>query len=788
MTERLHPTRRLLVGPAFWVASGLNLALAVGLCFVPLFDLLGYEFSAALALVAATAAGPLAIGVVRRDPDRPALGLWVRACLAAWVSLALPLLVIGLNALRVPNCNFGQGLVFFGLLPMAGVLVTTGWGVALGLLVKRRFLAGLAFAGLWLAVAAANLWQVYRGPQVDSYNQLIGWVAGPIYDDVVEPGWPLIFSRLTGLVWAATWVCAAAALAKRPTRHRRGPAWLGLAVFGLVAWGLTAWADDLGFGRSGQAVEQALSGVTTTDRFVIHHAPDLKPEQVRRLARDHEFRLYQIEQLLGPQQLPPIHSWVFPSAQAKRRLAGAGRTQYAKPWITSMYLNSAVFPHPTLKHELVHVVAGAFGAEPFGVSARNLVMINPGLTEGIAVAVDWPAGRFDRHTWSAALRAIGKAPPIEQLFSPVGFWTAAAGRSYTLAGSFVRYLLTTYGPGPLIAAYRAGDLTGHYPKPTPDLIADWQAFLDARELDPATVELARLRFERGSVFERVCAHEVAALRVQAARQLGAGDLAAAEATLDELLGHLPHDLSAAEARIEIRLRQERPEQAAEMAEQLLARTDLGAATKARLAGRMGDLMWRLDKPDRAAALWQELIDAHLSDGSDRTALVKLQALARGPAGRRVLAFLEQGRVTALSLLDLHTAASQAPGWGAVWYLLGRQLFNKDLCDRALPHLWRAAQAGLEHPALAAENLRLIAVCHHRLGTRPAGADDADLAVAPTDRPRAMGTAAAVLAVMAQFPRHEGELIEVHDWLERIHFDRTRPVSISSSSPADPDRP
>ena len=91
------------MGPAFWVAVCGLAALAGGLAFVPLFDLLGYEFSAAVSLLASALVGPAAIGVVRRSPALPALRLWLRAALAGLAALLPPLLIILLNGLRVTN-------------------------------------------------------------------------------------------------------------------------------------------------------------------------------------------------------------------------------------------------------------------------------------------------------------------------------------------------------------------------------------------------------------------------------------------------------------------------------------------------------------------------------------------------------------------------------------------------------------------------------------------------------------------------------------------------------------
>jgi hypothetical protein len=764
----------LPIGPAFYAAIGLHTILGAGLAFVPLFNLLGYEFCVATSLLASMTAGPVAIGLVRRQPKRPVEQLWASAVWLNLISMLPALVIICLNAFRVPNCNFSIGFAFYLTLPLASAAVASAWGISLGLAIAKKRLAGLAYAGLWLGIASYNLGEAWFGSQVDSYNQLAGWIAGPIYDDVVEPGATLVLSRLHGLAWAFTML----GLTRLWTRGRDWRRSMATCAALFVAMGLWLGADRLGYGRTGNAVDQALSATTRSERFVIQHPASLSRAEARLLAMDHEFRLHQIETQLGPIEGGPFLSLVFANPSQKRALVGAGRTQYAKPWLRLMSLNTNAFPHPTLKHELVHVVAGTFGAWPFDVSARNALMINPGLTEGIAVALDLSSERFDRHTWSAALRRIGKAPPIDQLFDPVGFWKAASGRSYTLAGSFVRWLLTTYGPEPLIAAYGDGDLAGHYPKDAHGLIADWQTFLDGLEVDPGTLDVARLRFASRSVFKRKCAHELAALRKQARSLLAKSELDEADRVIDRILLHLPDDRQSLETRFFIRLAQKKPEQANAIAVDLLAREDLGQAEKARLAGRLADALVKQGATEKAAELHGRLLDAHLSDGSDRLALAKLEALGVRPVAHKILRYLDRGHADPFAPLDLIEEASARPGWGIGWYLLGRKLFNDGRFYRAQIHLYRAGQAGLAHPAMAAENLRILAISLYRSGLVSAEDDPTGERGHPQPE-KARAAALATLAVMAQFPRHQGELAEVRDWMQRLHFDRTHTLNIES---------
>ncbi len=760
------------LGPAFWTSLILQFFLALLLAFVPLFNLLGYEFCLAISLLASVLAGPVGISTVRHSKgDRSWFSLWLLATTANWIASIPAFLIISLNALRVQNCNFTQGVILFLLLPMATSLICSAWGVAVGLVIRRRFLSGSAFAVLWIAVAIINIWEVWSGPQILSYNQLAGWIAGPIYDDVIEPGTPLIMSRIFGLALSvallilASWIGNKAAL-----KIKRYGMWSSILFVAALctAAGLWGYSGRLGFGRQRSALEKLLQGTTRTRHFLIHHVSDLDTASRKMLAVEHEFCLYQIKQLLGDYDLPTIDSWVFSDFSQKRRLLGAGRTQYTKPWQPAIYINGTSIPHSTLKHELVHAYASSFGSGPFAVSASHGILINPGITEGLAVAVDWPARRFSPHTWSAALRRIGKAPAIKNLFDPIGFWSASAGRSYTVAGSFVRFLLDTYGPAKLKRAYTAGTLNGIYPTDTSGLIKEWEKHLDEMQIDQWVEELAKLRFSRRSVFDRRCAHEIASLRARARRSFSSNRIMEARQALNEILYHIPSDISAQETLMEIDVREGKTERAISLAEKLVSRKDLSSANKTLLLSRMGDFMGRIGKLKRASELQQQVLEAHLSDSSDRTAVVKLLAMKHMEHAKAILELLDTGKLSALTFLDLKDVILSQPGWAEAWYILGRQLFNKKQYERAMGYLWHAGLLGLAHPSLAAENLRLIAVSlYYHMFDKPK-----HLASSNTEKignKQFLGTSLAIFTVMAQFPRHEGELLMARDWIQRLCF-------------------
>ena len=130
------------------VTTASHTVLAAILCFVPLFNLLGYEFCFATSLLAAITG--VVLGMTWPIHHRPVLASVFQAGLLSILQLIPGLLLICGNALRVRNCDFVAGFEFFALLPIPTAL----YGTTVGLAANRLFLWIFIFSGnvVWLLV------------------------------------------------------------------------------------------------------------------------------------------------------------------------------------------------------------------------------------------------------------------------------------------------------------------------------------------------------------------------------------------------------------------------------------------------------------------------------------------------------------------------------------------------------------------------------------------------------------------------------------------------------------
>jgi hypothetical protein len=674
--------------------------------FIPLTDLLGYDFSFVLGLAAALAGVDIGHGALvraRRDRTlveaRPLALVFARALAAAGLVLITPLLLALANAVRVRNCNFAAGFGFFALLPLGTVIYAAPSGVIAGLVVASPRRGRLLAFALPVASIVWALARLYWDPPVFAFDPFGGYFPGPIYDEALRPSATLLLFRAACLTWIATAIVVALAAVGRGAdvrRWRRG-ALAGAIPLAAASVAFYALGPALGYRVDRVALARELAETTTTPHFVLHTAPGTKTgAELALTVEDLEFRYQQLQDTLGVEPKLPITVWDFPDAAVKKALVGAGDTLYAKPWTREMFVQEH-FPSRRLRHELAHVFAGAFGDPLFGVALAwrgpfPHPVLAMGLVEGLAEAADAsdPAGDATIHQDAAAMIAAGLAPPLEAVVG-AGFTRFAGPRAYTIAGSFCGFLLATRGADKLRALYQsAGNFTDVYREPLASLAREWREFLAKQPVSTSERAHASEEFRRPAIFNQVCARELAA-EAQAVERI---DPTRAVAILRATCRDDPSEPI-------YKLALARAEAAAGdvgAARNLLARLAIDAELTAPVRAQAEDLEASLafDGRDFANAEAHERRVAELAstEADRRLAYAKLKGLSGAAAqttlGRALLAtdlrVPERDPVLTFFLLTEYARLHPAERLGP--YLLGRQLLNRDAA-RALPLLTRA---------------------------------------------------------------------------------------------------
>lgn len=720
-------------------------AAAVALGFVPLLSTIGFEFAGAFSVPAALAAGCAGVAAVRREraggasgasPAHP-LVLWAGVLPAALLPLAAPLLIGFAHGLHERNCTPSMTALFWLLMPVSSAGFASALGIVIARVVRGHRRAGWLFAGV---VAASLAWWVVgllRGPAMYGGNHFFGWFAGGIYEEVMSIDRGLWYLRLLSLLLAILLLLASAAwgdrhATTRPPRDVFAIRWeVAALLFFLVAFGTARWfAESFRLGVTGADIRRGLGGHLATEHFDIYYQEGaMTPRRLALLAEDHEFRLAVVSEYLGVKPSRRIKSYFFPSAGSKRRWTGSGEVQVANPWKREIYIDDTGHPLAVLEHELVHVVSAEFGIPVFGYATRGF-SLSPGLIEGIAVAASWhDTGRGTPHEQSAAMMKEGLLPKPEH-FLGLGFWGDRQARSYTAAGSFVRWLIETHGIESFRDAYARGNLEGVYRSTLPALAAAWHDYLETIPVAPASAAAARERFTQPSLFEQTCARELARLRDEANGALYAGRhdeariLIAKWRAIDDRTEPLV-------AQAELERRSGNLDEARRIAASLVEREIPGSPGMWRARNALADLAFESGDLAAAGAGYAEILEARVPPALERetwmTGAAVVFAGSERLSERAVAGAVRDWLIpppTGVSIVPLVATTTAAtidgsPSASFVGsYLIGRSLLHTSGDPRgALPWLDAAARNVeiVDRTAVHAELLAMRADALTRLG-------------------------------------------------------------------------
>lgn len=727
------------------------IAMLVGIALLqtPLFATLGFEHALATAVFASCVGIDTGSWLARRlcKGPRPAslFELLLAVGAAKLLAIALTVVPIALATLRAswrPMCDWQFGvLAEFGMPVISAALgAVVGFTVALTVGAQRPIAARVVPWLALLATAAHGLWRFYAAPPVFSYSPLVGYFPGNLYDEDITLNAAFWWARLDAalVVMAMFTFClwridlASLRMQWRGLRLSAGPrlALMVCAVTSLAVAGMRHQGGRLGYAIDASDIDSALGGRIETKHFIIHYDRYAGfADDMNLIAGDHEFRYQQVVAQFGIAPTGKIHSYYFANTAQKARWMGARDVEMAKPWRKEIYLDHRDFPHSSLRHEIAHIVAGAAGDSLFAISARRVaglpLLVNPGLIEGMAVALDWP-GSYDRtqtpHQAMRVMQAMGVDPSINDLLS-LGFLSLSSARSYTTAGSFLRYLLDTYGAEKVRAYYHnGGDLSAAFGRSAGDIVVGWRNMLSKVEVSDAAIAANKERFRGGSVFARPCPHAIAKAQRLADGAMADGDVATAVAALRDICNQDPGE----------------PRHRLTLAAYLTAGDDAMQAESTALLESLAADVAEVSPAIRIAAL-QALINRRGHDGDFATAqryLVRAEAIAADAGAQRQLAALRvtldatglfgqalRGYFFATNPTPAHRIAwadaiiaatpTDSPVRGIGWYLRG--LRKMDIADwvGAADDLQNALALPLPSDQFTAYAARRLAIAGYR---------------------------------------------------------------------------
>lgn len=378
---------------------------------------------------------------------------------------------------------------------------------------KKRNLFGI-FCISYVFTIGVGILQLWFNPQKRIDHPLLGFLHGPIYDFWIPVDTGIFLNRGSVFFFAASLLLGA---------WLRKNALIILAICASLSTALTLKVLSAGYPSTSNSIEalhHSLSKTLDGNGFSLHYQPKMIEDSAREalprdtqeedknysqkiqtLFKDAQFHVDELSKILGSRsnKLPHVKIFVYPSEDSKKLLFGGGATDVTDVVTPSIHIVVEGFPHPTLRHELVHALASGFGYHGLGFHP------NIAFTEGLAIALAPFPSDLSLDEGAASLLESGRISAIENLFSPL-FWQEAGSRAYTTAGSLIKYLMETYGIESVIALYSGASLTKIVGKDENAVIKDWTQKIMATYDKKTTGLYTEALFRQGGVFQDLCPH------------------------------------------------------------------------------------------------------------------------------------------------------------------------------------------------------------------------------------------------------------------------------------------
>jgi tetratricopeptide (TPR) repeat protein len=513
----------------------------------------------------------------------------------------------------------------------------------------------------------------------------------------------------------------------------------GAAALAVSAF-ITLSGARLGHWSTTRSIEQSLGRTTTQGRCQVVYSAFVPRADAERVAGECVGHLPEIEAYLGARGPERVKVFLFASDAEKGAYMGASHTYIAKPWRGEVYVQAAGFPHPTLGHELAHVVSGSFGPGPFHVAGPlGGVIPDPGRIEGIAVAAS--PGEDDDFTlleWSKALLDLNLLPEMPSVFR-LGFLAKSHHAAYTVAGAFVSWFHDRYGAEALRGWYAGRPIEAVAAgRSLSALDREFRADLAKIQLRPELLAMAKARFDRPSIFGRVCPRRIDRDLALAEARLGSGDTRGAREALQALL---ELDRQNTRARLGLALcdvREGALDAAIARYQALASDPRLSVLERASALEARGDVEVMAKRPDRGAEAYSQVAKLDADEDRQRTMEVKNLA-AFGPPndGERVLLIGDPELGPSWDQAAPLLGAQAAAGDPLAQYLVGRNLWLHGRARAALDYLDAALEADPVPfrkspyswpPSMRimreASRLRVVISCSDRRFDRAKAAEDA----------------------------------------------------------------
>ncbi len=472
----------------------ISIIFSVMLQFIPLTNVIGYEFSVLTAFYLFLFSGFISSIFINKFEysDKQLYKIISHRKIEYSLLLFSPLVVSIFSTIVNSVCPVWEGIWFYFIIAVPSLVS----GSLLSFIIHELFgkFQKSIFLLIFIFICIGPIAEIYSNPQVYFYNPIIGFFPGNIYDEDISVDSLLIIYRLLNLIFFAGILFFIYKFKNRIRIYK----YLTIASSIIVAVLFSMLKPSFGFATNDSRIIKELGASLSTAHFNIIYPKETDKKFAEMIGFHHEYYFEELSKFFEFEPELKITSYIFKDDDQKRRLFGAGQADVAKPWMNQIYIDLNSFDR-SLKHELVHVFAAEFGTTPFKIAEG----FNPAMIEGLAVAIEDNYNDNDVHYIAALAEKYGYHIEIENLFTGFNFFSGISTLSYIYSGSFIKFLFENYEKESVLKLYSDIDFNKYFGKDIRELSKEYWEFIDSLDYD-FNEHKANLYFGRKPLIKRVC--------------------------------------------------------------------------------------------------------------------------------------------------------------------------------------------------------------------------------------------------------------------------------------------
>lgn len=631
-------------------------SLAVILLSSPLFAVIGFEFATIISVA-------LSIHLLFYTAEKAASspkGKLIETLRSIYLPIIfftlIPFCIGIINGLITSQCDLFLGILMYVQVVIPTAIIAVLFGIHFGWMKENPLRRRLWVAALWIVTFIISLVPGYFNPQIFTYGWQYGFFPGFIWDAAMELQSAYWWSRLLVLLFAVGFIIddyqlikAGAKTWREKVKVRQANYWRNGVFINAPVFICLVLLSTLGITQSHDHIKRELTKTIDVKGSVIIHCIDSTFTHDELTLLQYNCSLYcdSIRSFYGIEDKRLTHLYIYPSNDHMKKFVGTANASIAKPWMNELHIAKENLG--SLKHELVHTLLAPYGNFPFDISWST------GLTEGAAVAVEENYdGIRDCDEYAASILQLRLAKGVNDIMSFTGFAAQASGKSYTLAGSFSKYLIKQYGSEKFLSLYTTRDYDGIYGKTVEALEREWIASLRPLQTPMDKYDSLRIRFyfDRTSIINEPCLRKIGRKMKEAGEFFEEKRYSEADAIYDEV-AHETDRLDAIRGRVFCQLRLNNPGAALKIFDTLpSAKTTQNIAALHNLRGDC--IFLTTGDTSRAKAEWMEAMKLELSERSVISGYIRYYFLANIP--------LEQARTYLFKLYLSKSDDAQTLDW------------------------------------------------------------------------------------------------------------------------------